>query len=127
MISAVSILFMRDYGKGRRQYQERRETVSASPAIIDERNRACSGDTAGYPKDTSKGLFEKNSTAYHFPEAKPGNLFEAHRKQAAAWPVTKMIVAAKVIAVIPVFAKSVLHGAGYYTSANTLKNAGFNL
>lgn len=116
------------------------EVISASSTIIEGRNIALNGDMAWCPKETCNGPFQINGTAYYFAEDKPcvatgdqvlcncknnqvlgsttlwvedspGDPFEEHRKRAAEWPITKMAAAAS-IAVTPVFAKSVLRGAG---------------
>ncbi|WP_279024043.1 S-type pyocin domain-containing protein [Gibbsiella quercinecans] len=116
------------------------EVISASSAIIEERNIALNGDMAWCPKETCNGPFQINGTAYHFAEDKPcvatgdqvlcncknnqvlgsttlwvedspEDPFEEHRKRAAEWPVTKMAATAAITA-IPVFAKSVLRGTG---------------
>lgn len=116
------------------------EVISASSTIIEGRNIALNGDMAWCPKDTCNGPFQINGTAYYFAEDKPcvatgdrvlcncknnqvlgsttiwvedspSDPFEEHRKRAAEWPINK-IAAAAAIAVIPVFAKSVLRGTG---------------
>ncbi|WP_380182481.1 S-type pyocin domain-containing protein [Kalamiella sp. sgz302252] len=116
------------------------EVISASSTIIEGRNIALHGDMAWCPKETCKGPFQINGTAYYFAENKPcvatgdrvlcncsnnqvlgsttlwvedspDDPFAEHRKRAAEWPITKM-AAATAVAATPVFAKSVLRGAG---------------
>jgi len=129
------------------------EVISASSTIVEDRNIALNGDMAWCPKDTCNGPFQINGTAYHFAESKPcvatgdrvlcncknnqilgsttlwvedspGDPFEEHRKRASEWPITNMAAAA--IAAMPVFAKSVLRGAGN-TDAGTAEEPQSNI
>lgn len=106
------------------------------------------------PKETCNGPFQINGTAYYFAEDKPcvatgdqvlchcksnqvlgtttlwvedspGDPFEEHRKRVAEWPITKM-AAATAVAATPVFAKSVLRGAGN-TDAGTAEEPQDNI
>ncbi|CAM8204540.1 S-type pyocin domain-containing protein [Enterobacter asburiae] len=115
--------------------------ATATSTIIEERKIALLGDTAYCPKDTCKGFFEINGTAYHFAENHPcvatgdqvlcncknnqvlgsttiwaedasENPFEEHQKRAAEWPINKAIAAAAALSALPVFAKSCLRGDG---------------
>ena len=130
------------------------EVISASSMIIEGRNIALNGDMAWCPKETCNGPFQIIGTAYYFAEVKPcvatgdqvlchcknnqvlgsttlwvedspGDPFEEHRKRAAEWSVTKMAAPATVAA-MPVFAKSVLRGAGN-TDAGTAEEPQNNI
>jgi len=130
------------------------EVISASSTIIEGRNIALNGDMAWCPKETCNGPFQIIGTAYYFAEVKPcvatgdqvlchcknnqvlgsttlwvedspGDPFEEHRKRAAEWSVTKMAAPATVAA-MPVFAKSVLRGAGN-TDAGTAEEPQNNI
>lgn len=130
------------------------EVISASSTIIEGRNIALNGDMAWCPKDTCNGPFQINGTAYYLAESKPcvatgdqvlcncknnqvlgsttlwvedspGDPFEEHRKRAAEWPISKLAAAVAVTA-IPVFAKSVLRGAGN-TDAGTSEEPQANI